>query len=106
MRRRVGIVRAMSTSPELGLFDEPTAGLDPVTSTVVIDMIHRIAKQLGTTCLCVTSSVEVAFTFSKRVAVLKDGAIIGTGTWSELQERDDKWLHHFLNVRKFEPPSN
>jgi phospholipid/cholesterol/gamma-HCH transport system ATP-binding protein len=105
MRRRVGIVRALATSPELGLFDEPTAGLDPVTSSMVIDMIHKIAAKLGTTCLCVTSSVEVAFIFAKRVAVLRDGKIIGVGTWNELQASADPWLKHFLNVRKFQPPS-
>ncbi len=89
MRRRVGIVRALATSPELGLFDEPTAGLDPVTSSMVIDMIHKIAAKLGTTSLCVTSSVEVAFIFAKRVAVLRDGKIIGVGTWNELQASAD-----------------
>jgi phospholipid/cholesterol/gamma-HCH transport system ATP-binding protein len=103
MRRRVGIVRAMSTSPELGLFDEPTAGLDPVTSSMVIDMIHRIAEKIGTSCLCVTSSVEVAFTFAKRVAVLRDGQILATGTWDELQAENDPWLRHFLSVRHFSP---
>ncbi len=106
MRRRVGIVRAMATSPELGLFDEPTAGLDPVTSSMVIDMIHRIADKIGTTCLCVTSSVEVAFTFAKRVAVLRDGKIIAVGTWAELQSHPDTWMQHFLNVRQFVPPSD
>lgn len=103
MRRRVGIVRAMATSPELGLFDEPTAGLDPVTSTVVIDMIHQIAKQINSACLCVTSSVEVAFTFSQQVAILKDGKIIGQGTWAELRNLGDPWLDHFLSVRQFQP---
>lgn len=103
MRRRVGIVRAMATAPELGLFDEPTAGLDPVTSTMVIDMIHQIAEKIGTACLCVTSSVEVAFTFSERVALLRDGRIAAMGDWDELQAVPDEWLRHFLNVRQFKP---
>lgn len=103
MRRRVGIVRAMATAPELGLFDEPTAGLDPVTSTMVIDMIHRIADKIGTTCLCVTSSVEVAFTFAERVAILREGQILATGDWETLQSVRDDWLTHFLNVRQFRP---
>ena len=103
MRRRVGIVRALATNPKLALLDEPTAGLDPVTSAVVIDMIHRLAKETKSSLICVTSNVEVAFTFAKRVAILKDGKIIGDATWEDLHDLNDEWITNFLDVREFVP---
>jgi phospholipid/cholesterol/gamma-HCH transport system ATP-binding protein len=99
MRRRVGVVRALCSSPLLALIDEPTAGLDPVTSTIVIDLVLRLAESTGSTILCVTSNVDVAFRFAKKVAILNEGKIVGFGTWDELTQGGNAWINHFLNVR-------
>jgi phospholipid/cholesterol/gamma-HCH transport system ATP-binding protein len=106
MRRRVGIVRAMVINPALALLDEPTAGLDPVTTSIVIDMIHRIGRLIGSTMVCVTSSVDVAFRFAARVAILNEGKIIAVGTHEELLQHHDPWIRNFLTLRGACPQSS
>lgn len=100
MRRRVGIARALCSSPSVALFDEPTSGLDPVTSTIILEMISNLSlEDKDRTLLVSTSNVEIAIRFADRVLILNEGKIIADGPWRELLVNGSKWVRHFLSVR-------
>lgn len=100
MQRRVGIVRALATDPVVAFFDEPTAGLDPVTSTIILNMIRDLAGKTADQALVVaTSNVEIAIRFADRVVLVHEGRVVADGPWRELLVSGDQWVHHFLSVR-------
>ena len=100
MQRRVGIARALATDPKVAIFDEPTAGLDPVTSTIILNMINDLAVKVDKATLVVaTSSVEIAIRFANRIILVNEGRVIADGPWRELIVSGDKWTQHFLSVR-------
>jgi phospholipid/cholesterol/gamma-HCH transport system ATP-binding protein len=70
MQKRLGIARALIVEPEIILYDEPTAGLDPITSRMIADLILRLRKELGTTLVTVTSDVNRAFQLADRIEFL------------------------------------
>lgn len=100
MQRRVGIVRALATDPIVAFFDEPTAGLDPVTSTIILNMIQDLAGKTAEQALVVsTSNVEIAMRFADRIVMLHEGRIVADGPWRELILTGPDWVKHFLSVR-------
>ena len=100
MQRRVGIVRALATDPVVAFFDEPTAGLDPVTSTIILNMIRDLAGKTADQALVVaTSNVEIAIRFAERVVIVHDGRVVADGLWKELIVNGSEWVRHFLSVR-------
>ena len=100
MQRRVGIARAICTDPVVSIFDEPTAGLDPVTSTIILDMIKKLTGNTeNAASICCTSNVEIGIRFADRVLVLHEGKIVADGPWRELLLTGSDWVRHFLSTR-------
>ena len=100
MKKRVAVARAMITEPELALFDEPTAGLDPVTSSIIIQMIQDMGKEnKKRSMLVATSNVEVAIRFSERIIVIHEGKVIGDDSWKELLMNGCDYVKNILSVR-------
>jgi phospholipid/cholesterol/gamma-HCH transport system ATP-binding protein len=98
MRKRVGIARAIALKPRYILYDEPTTGLDPVTSAVMDQLMLR-TRDLGVTGLVVTHDMRTAFTVGDRVAMLYQGAIRQVGTVEEIRISDDPVVRQFIEGR-------
>jgi len=87
------------TSPELVLYDEPTTGLDPVTSAVIGELIESGRRGLGSSAVVVTHDLPLARAVGDRIAFLDGGRLRFLGTWSEADASDDPVLRGFLEGR-------
>jgi phospholipid/cholesterol/gamma-HCH transport system ATP-binding protein len=96
MRKRVGLARTLILKPEIMLYDEPTTGLDPITSKEISHLILDVQKKYNTTSIIITHDVECARITSNRIMVLKDGATAAEGTFQELSESKDEWVSSFF----------
>jgi phospholipid/cholesterol/gamma-HCH transport system ATP-binding protein len=99
MRKRVGIARAIALRPRYILYDEPTTGLDPVTSAVIDQLIVRTQKELGVTGVVVTHDLRSAYTVGDRMAMLYEGTIRQAGSVEEMKASDDPVVRQFLEGR-------
>lgn len=98
-RKRVGIARAIATRPKYLLYDEPTTGLDPVTSAVIDELIIRMSEELGATGVVITHDMRSAFRISDRMAMLYEGRIRFEGTTEEFRGADDPVVQGFIEGR-------
>ncbi len=98
MRKRVAIARAIATSPEILLYDEPTTGLDPATTTQVNRLIRNLQKRLGVTAIAVTHDMDSAFSIADRIALLEKGRIVWSGPAGPAREAPPEPLARFLGV--------
>jgi phospholipid/cholesterol/gamma-HCH transport system ATP-binding protein len=99
MRKRVGIARAIALRPRYILYDEPTTGLDPVTSAVIDRLIVRTRERFGVTALVVTHDMRSAYTIGDRIAMLYEGRIRQVGTVAEVQQTEDPVVRQFIEGR-------
>jgi phospholipid/cholesterol/gamma-HCH transport system ATP-binding protein len=102
MQKRVGLARAIINLPQVVLFDEPTTGLDPVTTDVINQIILRLRSRMRVTSIVVTHDIRSAFTISDRIIMLDQGRIVAHGTPDEIQASDNAWVQHFIHGRALE----
>jgi len=99
MRKRVGIARAIALEPRYILYDEPTTGLDPVTSALIDRLMVRTKRDLGVTGVVVTHDLRSAFSVGDRIAMLYEGRVRAVGTVDEIRNTDDPVVRQFIEGR-------
>jgi phospholipid/cholesterol/gamma-HCH transport system ATP-binding protein len=98
MRKRIGLARTLILEPEIVLYDEPTTGLDTITSHEISELIVDIQQKRKTTAIIITHDMACARLTSDRIAVLNEGVIHAEGTYNDLEQSKDKWIKSFFNV--------
>ena len=98
MRKRVSLARALVADPEVVLYDEPTTGLDPITTDSVDSMIDNAKERLGVTSMVISHDIASAFKVADRLAVLYDGHIAAQGTPAEVKQSQDPYVRRFLSL--------
>ena len=105
MTRRVALARAIAMDPMLSMYDEPFAGLDPITLNVVAELIRKLNDALGATSIIVTYDVSESLKLVDHLYVIADGVVAGQGTPEELLASDDPFLRQFLHAEADGPVS-
>jgi len=96
MRKRVALARALVADPKVVLYDEPTTGLDPITTDSVDQMITQAKERLGVTSMVISHDIASAFRVADRLAVLYDGRIAAQGTPDEVRHSEHPYVKRFL----------
>lgn len=94
-KKRVGIARTLIMQPEIMLYDEPTAGLDPITSMEINNLINEVQERFHTSSIIITHDLTCAKITGDRLAVLLDGDFLATGSFSEVFAVDDERINNF-----------
>ncbi|HEY4595448.1 MAG TPA: ABC transporter ATP-binding protein [Thermoanaerobaculia bacterium] len=102
MKKRVALARSLALDPQVMLFDEPTTGLDPITSATIGKLINSIQKDLGVTSAVVTHDIALARRVGDRIALLAGGSFCFIGDWREAESSNDPRLRDFLAGREEE----
>jgi len=96
MRKRVGLARTLIMNPEIILYDEPTTGLDPITSREISALILSVQQDYEAASIIITHDIECARMTANRIVILKDGCCHAEGTFQELSSSPDEWIRSFF----------
>jgi phospholipid/cholesterol/gamma-HCH transport system ATP-binding protein len=96
MRKRAGLARALALDPPILLVDEPSAGLDPITTEEIDDLLRRLKEQSGTTLVIVTHNIPSARKLGDQLVMLHEGRIIAQGTVQDLEKSDHEMVRAFM----------
>jgi phospholipid/cholesterol/gamma-HCH transport system ATP-binding protein len=98
MARRVALARAIVLDPELIMYDEPFAGLDPISLGTAAQLIRQLNDTLGITSIVVSHDLEETFRIADKVIILANGGIAAQGTPDEVRHSTDPLVHQFVNA--------
>ena len=96
MKKRIGLARTLITNPKILLYDEPTTGLDPITSDEISDLINLTKKKYKTSSIIITHDIKCVKAVADRIVMLKDGAVYKEGTLKEFEEEQDEYIKSFF----------
>jgi len=96
MRKRIGLARTLILRPEIILYDEPTTGLDTITSREISELILHIQKKYKTTSIIITHDMACAKLTGDRLVILKDGVMVAEGSYEALEKSNDPWVRSFF----------
>jgi phospholipid/cholesterol/gamma-HCH transport system ATP-binding protein len=96
MQKRVGLARALALDPDILLFDEPTAGLDPITAAEIGKLIVDLKERRKITSVVVTHDIHGAKVFADRLTLMDKGNVVAEGTFEDLQKSKDEFVMQFL----------
>lgn len=96
MRKRLGLARTLILKPEIMLYDEPTTGLDPITSKEISNLILEVQRKYHTTSIIITHDIECTKLTADRIFVIKEGICAAEGTFDELEKSEDPWIRSFF----------
>ena len=96
MRKRLGLARTLILKPDIMLYDEPTTGLDPITSKEISNLILEVQRKYHTTSIIITHDIECTKLTADRIIVIKNGVCAAEGTFDELEKSADPWIRSFF----------